>query len=59
MVPAESMKNRESRFLCLTMWEKTPSAAGLLQILPRQTKRTENGLLAEAGDGVDAIDDEL
>lgn len=49
------MKNWESRLLCLTRWVKTPSAAGLLQILPRQTNRTENGLLAESDGGVEAI----
>lgn len=53
------MKNWESRFLCLTRWVKTPSAAGLLQILPRQTNRTENGLLAESDEGVEAITDGL
>lgn len=46
MVPAESMMNLESRPLFLTISLKTPSAAGLRQMLPRQTKRTEKGLVS-------------
>lgn len=46
----------------MTRCLKTPSAAGLLQMLPRQTNRTENGLLvceSPSGtvDGVEAIDE--
>lgn len=58
MVPAESILNLESRPLFLTKSLKTPSAAGLLQILPRQTKRTEKGLIfgsVPEADGVEAI----
>lgn len=59
MVPAESMLNLESRPLVLTMFLKIPSAAGLLQMLPRQTKRTEKGLifgsLSSVSEGVEAI----
>lgn len=45
MVPAESMLNLESKPLFLTKSVKTPSAAGLLQMLPKQTKSTEKGLV--------------
>ena len=38
--------NLESRPLFLTKSVKTPSAAGLLQMLPKQTKRTEKGLVS-------------
>lgn len=58
MVPAESMLNLESRPLVLTMFLKIPSAAGLLQMLPRQTKRTEKGLIfgsLSVSEGVEAI----
>lgn len=48
MVPAESMLNLESRPFFLTISLKTPSAAGLLQMLPRQTNRTEKGLVSVA-----------
>lgn len=40
------MMKLESRPLFLTMSLKTPSAAGLRQMLPRQTKRTEKGLVS-------------
>lgn len=60
MVPAESMLNLESKPLFLTKSLKTPSAAGLLQILPKHTKSTEKGLVSVsvAVDGVvdEAID---
>ena len=58
MVPAESILNLESRPLFFTKSLKTPSAAGLLHMLPRQTKRTEKGFVLEsvaAADGVEAI----
>lgn len=50
----------ESRPLFLTKSVKTPSAAGLLQMLPRHTKRTEKGFVsfsisAPVVDGVEAI----
>lgn len=60
MVPAESMLNLESKPLFLTKSLKTPSAAGLLQMLPKHTKSTEKGLVSVsvAVDGVvdEAID---
>lgn len=60
MVPAESMLNLESKPLFLTKSVKTPSAAGLLQMLPQQTKSTEKGLVpasASVGDvAEEAID---
>lgn len=61
MVPAESILNLESRPLFLTMSRKTPSAAGLLQMFPKHTKRTEKGSVSVSwDDGVeDAIDDTL
>lgn len=40
------MMKLESRPLFLTMSLKTPSAAGLRQMLPRHTKRTEKGLVS-------------
>jgi hypothetical protein len=46
MVPAESMLNLESKPLFLTKSLKTPSAAGLLQMLPKHTKSTEKGLIS-------------
>ena len=49
MVPAESILNFESKPLFLTKSVKTPSAAGLLQMLPKHTKRTEEGLLSVEG----------
>lgn len=56
MVPAESILNLESKPLFLTASVKTPSAAGLLQMLPRHTKRTEKGLVwVSADDGPEAI----
>lgn len=60
MVPAESMVNLESRPLFLTKSLKTPSAAGLLQMFPKHTKRTENGFLVFASVSVveEAIDDD-
>lgn len=52
------MMNLERRPLLLTKSVKTPSAAGLLQMLPKHTKRTENGLvLVVSVFGVEAIDD--
>ena len=45
MVPAESMLNLESRPLLVTISLKTPSAAGLLQMLPKHTNRTDKGLV--------------
>lgn len=57
MVPAESMRNLEERFLFLTKSVKTPSAAGLLQMFPKQTKRTEKGFSIVLS--VEAIDDDV
>ena len=37
--------NSESSPLVLTILVNTPSAAGLLQMLPKHTKRTEKGLV--------------
>lgn len=57
MVPAESILNFELRSLLLTKSVKTPSAAGLLQMLPRHTKRTENGFVSASvmeGEAMDA-----
>lgn len=53
------MKNLESRPFSLTRCLKTPSAAGLRQMFPRQTNSTENGLLLCALSFVaeEAIDD--
>lgn len=48
MVPAESMLNLESRPFFFTISLKTPSAAGLLQMLPKQTNRTEKGFVSVA-----------
>lgn len=61
MVPAESILNFESRDLFLTISVKTPSAAGLRQMLPKQTKSTEKGFVSvsEGGDGVDEAMDDL
>lgn len=56
MVPAESILNLESSPLFLTASVKTPSAAGLLQMLPRHTKRTKKGLVCVSVDGPEAID---
>lgn len=50
----------ESRPLFLTKSMNTPSAAGLLQMLPRHTNRTENGFVivfVSVVDDVAAIDD--
>lgn len=61
MVPAESIIKLESRPLFLTKSVKTPSAAGLLQMLPRHTKSTEKGFVSFSvtacvvDDGVEAI----
>lgn len=60
MVPAESIVKLESRPLFLTKSVKTPSAAGLLQMLPRHTKSTEKGFVsfsvtASVVDGIEAI----
>lgn len=54
------MLNLESRPLFLTMSLKTPSAAGLLHMLPRQMKRTEKGLVVgsvSAAEGAEAMVD--
>jgi len=56
MVPAESMRNLESNPLFLTKSLKTPSAAGLLQMFPKHTKRTEKGLVSVVEEAID--DDE-
>jgi hypothetical protein len=60
MVPAESILKLESKPLFLTKSVKTPSAAGLLQMLPKHTKRTEKGFVSASVpvDGVveEAID---
>lgn len=40
------MLSLESKPLFLTKSLKTPSAAGLLQMLPKHTKRTEKGLIS-------------
>lgn len=45
-MPAESILNLESKPLFLTKSVKTPSAAGLLQMLPKHTNRTEKGLVS-------------
>ena len=58
MVPAESILNLESKPLFLTALVKTPSAAGLLQMLPRHTKRIEKGLVCVSVDGPEAIDED-
>lgn len=59
MVPAESILNLESKPRFLTKSVKTPSAAGLLQMLPKHTKRTEKGLVSASVDGVEAAIDVL
>lgn len=59
MVPAESILNLESKPLFLTKSLKTPSAAGLLQMLPKHTKRTEKGLVSASVDAVEAVIDVL
>lgn len=60
MVPAESISNLESTPLFLTMSLNTPSAAGLLQIFPRQTNKTENDLASVSLDGPEeAIEGEI
>lgn len=59
MVPAESIKKEESRPFCLTRWVNTPSAAGLLHILPRHTNNTENGFLLVSDGVAAAIDDDM
>lgn len=46
MVPAESIKNFESRPFFVTKFLNTPSPAGLLQMLPKQTKSTEKGFVS-------------
>ena len=46
MVPAESIWNLEPKPLFLTKSVKTPSAAGLLHMLPKHTKRTEKSLVS-------------
>lgn len=62
MVPAESILNLESRPLFLTKSLNTPSAAGLLHMLPRQTKRTEKGLIFESvpvANGVEGVEEDI
>lgn len=56
MVPAESMLNLESRPFFFTISLNTPSAAGLLQMLPKQTNRTEKGFVSVDGGAEEAID---
>lgn len=46
--------NLESKPLFLTKSVKTPSAAGLLQMLPKHTNRTEKGLVSVSVEGVEA-----
>lgn len=58
-MPAESILKLESRPFFLTKSVKTPSAAGLLQILPRHTKRTENGFVSVSATVDEAIDDRI
>lgn len=58
MVPAESILNFESKPLFLTKFLKTPSAAGLLHMLPKQTKSTEKGLLC-ASEPVDGEEEAI
>jgi hypothetical protein len=65
MVPAESMLSLESKPLFLTKSLKTPSAAGLLQMLPKHTKSTEKGLVSASApvggvveDAIDAVIEE-
>lgn len=53
-MPAESILNLESKPLFLTKSVKTPSAAGLLQMLPKHTNRTEKGLVSVSVEGVEA-----
>ena len=53
-MPAESILNLESKPLFLTKLVKTPSAAGLLQMLPKHTNRTEKGLVSVSVEGVEA-----
>lgn len=55
MVPAESILNLESIPLFLTISLNTPSAAGLLQMLPKHTNRTEKGLVVSAEEAIDAL----
>lgn len=53
------MLNLESRPFFFTISLKTPSAAGLRQMLPKQTKRTEKGFVSVAAppdDAEEAID---
>ena len=59
MVPAESILKLESRPLFLTKSVKTPSAAGLLQMLPRHTKRTEKGLVSVSVSVVDEVEEAI
>lgn len=49
--------NLESKPLFFTKSLKTPSAAGLLQMLPRHTNRTEKGLVSASVDGEEAAID--
>lgn len=58
MVPAESILKFESIPFFVTISLKTPSAAGLLQIFPKQTKRTEKGLVSADEGAEEAIDDD-
>lgn len=55
MVPAESILNLESMPLFLTISLNTPSAAGLLQMLPKHTNKTEKGLVVAAEEAIDAF----
>ena len=53
MVPAESILNLDTKPLFLTMSVKTPSAAGLRQMLPKHTNSTEKGLVSAAESAID------
>ena len=48
----------DSSCLFLTKFLKTPSAAGLLHIFPKQTKRTEKGLVSDDEEVEEAIDED-
>lgn len=52
------MWNLESSPLFLTKSLKTLSAAGLLQMFPKHTKRTEKGLVSVVEEAIDDDDEE-
>ena len=53
------MWNLESSPLFLTKSLKTPSAAGLRQMFPKHTKRTEKGLFSVVEEAIDDDDEAL